>query len=64
MKLKRAVVVFGSLIILVIIFTVYTAKDLTLSVRKTTITQELKDVRINLHILKIIHIYLFVCIIF
>ncbi|KAF7264976.1 hypothetical protein GWI33_021784, partial [Rhynchophorus ferrugineus] len=43
MKLKRAVIVFGSLIILVIIFTIYTAKDLTLSVRKTTITQELKD---------------------
>ncbi|XP_030764706.1 alpha-mannosidase 2 isoform X1 [Sitophilus oryzae] len=43
MKLKRAVVIFGSLIILVIIFTIYSAKDLTLSVRKTTITQELKD---------------------
>lgn len=42
MKLKRAVVIFGSLTILVIMFTIYSAKDLTISVKKS-ITQEYRD---------------------
>ncbi|XP_060536226.1 alpha-mannosidase 2-like [Cylas formicarius] len=43
MKLKRAVVIFGSLLILVIIFTIYSAKDLTLSIQKSSIGQDYKD---------------------
>ncbi|XP_050305536.1 alpha-mannosidase 2 [Anthonomus grandis grandis] len=44
MKLKRAVVIFGTLTTLVIFFTIYSAKDLTLSIKKSSsINQEYKD---------------------
>ncbi|CAG9763918.1 unnamed protein product [Ceutorhynchus assimilis] len=42
MKLKRAVVIFGSIIVLLIIFTIYSAKDLPMST-KNAHAQELKD---------------------
>lgn len=44
MKLKRAVIICGFLLTLVIVFTIYSAKELTLSVKKTSITQDYKDV--------------------
>ncbi|KAH1015266.1 alpha-mannosidase 2 isoform X1 [Dendroctonus ponderosae] len=43
MKLKRAVIICGFLLTLVVVFTIYSAKELTLSVRKTSITQDYKD---------------------
>ncbi|KAL1514294.1 hypothetical protein ABEB36_003573 [Hypothenemus hampei] len=44
MKLKRAVVIFGSLIMLLIVFTIYSTKEFVLfSPKKSNINQEFKD---------------------
>ncbi|KAJ8936613.1 hypothetical protein NQ314_012228 [Rhamnusium bicolor] len=45
MRLKKAVAVFGSLIVILLIFMIYSAKDLTgFPNRKSSINQDYQDV--------------------
>lgn len=59
MKLKRAVFIFGVLISVLILCTIYSAKDLTFARQKGTIREDYKDVSTLLYYFVFLFIYLF-----